>query len=667
MNSNSINSKQLKTLECPTLEEQNLKWTRILESFKTNDKIKLLVESKDYTLISSKLFQRKNEDKHSINPIYVLKVKDNRNNNLECKLILKIFDDHPFLEHCVINAVSILNYLKINRKIPVPDVISYSDNDCETNLIGCKYILMSKVKGKLLGDLFSKASDIPESLLTQLIGIYNEMKSIKMNNCQKIGHFNENMEIISKSCRENVLSNDETFLSYFNSQMNWIMKEMSKIEYYKQMIKETNDFAEALNLICKNNYSLNNLNFQDEITLCNLNINKWTILVDEENLQITALIDWDQAYWGFDHVGLNIFDSLGFKNNSCLHEESNSIKIRNYLDGLVEKSKMLVFYYCSNWFKVYNCTLIGHFEHWYALLKGDLYLSDMYFDILNSYQENKKDFEFDIITNDEWNTLESCSFKQQNEEMKKVLDSLNNEKFKCLAESVGFKLKKGHIFQHDNGIVNSIFVLNVEDDQFNQKQLFLKIADTHHFFKTKKVTNEVGVLNYLFKNTNIPVPKVLSFSNDSRTSLIGCEYILLEKVEGQNLRELLNEKYKCIDNLPEKIIDNMLELFKEFKKIKINEKKIGNFDLDMNVIDSFGPNVMKCDSFLQYMMEQFEWSINQMSKVKALKKLASKTDHFCKTINEIVKENKDLDDLNFNDEMALNHGDLHPGILIFSY
>ncbi len=203
MNSNSINSKQLKTLECPTLEEQNLKWTRILESFKTNDKIKLLVESKDYTLISSKLFQRKNEDKHNINPIYVLKVKDNRNNNLECKLILKIFDDHPFLEHCVINAVSILNYLKINRKIPVPDVISYSDNDCETNLIGCKYILMSKVKGKLLGDLFSKASDIPESLLTQLIGIYNEMKSIKMNNCQKIGYFNENPVLTGLFCSKN--------------------------------------------------------------------------------------------------------------------------------------------------------------------------------------------------------------------------------------------------------------------------------------------------------------------------------------------------------------------------------------------------------------------------------------------------------------------------------
>lgn len=70
--------------------------------------------------------------------------------------------------------------------------------------------------------------------------------------------------------------------------------------------------------------------------------------------------------------------------------------------------------------------------------------------------------------------------------------------------------------------------------------MILRIANPHKFWERGRTENEVAVLKYVAKNTSIPVPRVWSYSIDKAISFIGCQYILMDKLPGVTLNELLD-------------------------------------------------------------------------------------------------------------------------------
>jgi len=296
-------------------------------------------------------------------------------------------------------------------------------------------------------------------------------------------------------------------------------------------------------------------------------------------------------------------------------------------------------------------------KHWFNELSVNLAFSGLFLDSLREFKIDK-DFKYFEITAKELELLENPSFKSQLDEKKKI--SLTENKIRKLIESIDLKFKSFEIMNHNNGIVNGIYLIKVEENQ-SEDELILKISDTHPWFTSNKVANEVGVINYLKHHSKIPVPLILSYSNDKQTSLLGCEYILMKKVKGRVLRELIDEKFQNVNQLPEKIIDQMLCLLKELNSIKFKEEKLGNFDLSMNIVSDVWPEVEPCEKFLELINKRIDWSIKEMKKIKIYKELVKKIELFQENLNKIAKENSDLDDFNFNDKMSLVHGDLHAG------
>jgi len=300
-NINLITKEELNSLDCPTVETQENSWNAIMKLFDNDEtRLKLLVESLGYGFVRSKLFKPSKEDKSNYNPIYILTVEDE--NQSEIKLILKIAEPHPFLERKnVTNEVAVINYLRQHSKIPVPLILSYS-NDKQTSLLGCEYILMKKIEGKFLREIFKTPDEMPDDLKIQLLDFYKELKLIKINGEQKIGHFNDKMQITPCYLIDNKVyaTNKEhkDYLSHFKTMMEWILKEMNKVEKFLKLAQALHEFTQELTRICENNTHLNNLNLQDEMSIFNSAINGWNILIDEKVNKITAFTDWQYAFYG---------------------------------------------------------------------------------------------------------------------------------------------------------------------------------------------------------------------------------------------------------------------------------------------------------------------------------------------------------------------------------
>lgn len=362
---------------------------------------------------------------------------------------------------------------------------------------------------------------------------------------------------------------------------------------------------------------------------------------------LNDIFDGKEKYKLFNELNI---ETLGWYNQSV------SKKIRKFLEEILTATNMLAFY-SSNWFLVHECTVQNHLKYWSGRLNEKLVFSDFFLDSLKEYKVGDKSFDYFLVTPEEDELLENSTYEKQLEAVKNISKMLNEERIRNLIESLDLTFKSFEALNHDNGIVNVIFLIKAEKNQL-QIELVLKLGDPHPFFAGKKTANEVGVINYLKENTTIPVPTIRSYSVNKETSHLGCEYILMDKVKGRILRELIQEKFQDVNNLPEKLIDQMINICRELKTVKFSGEKIGSFDLNMNIIPltQNGPNIEQCDNYLELIDKQLHWEIKEMNKIQVYTKLANRLESFRTNLNQIVEDN-----LNFNDEMSLVHGDLHAG------
>ena len=157
----------------------------------------------------------------------------------------------------------------------------------------------------------------------------------------------------------------------------------------------------------------------------------------------------------------------------------------------------------------------------------------------------------EIITDDELASLECPRVEKQLIEWNDILISLSEDKLKSLIESIGLRYSSSQLVKENKEFNNNpYFLINAVEKKVGnaEKQLILKITDPHPFFRRKKTANEVSIINYIKQNSKIPVPTILSYSKNKKTSMIGCEYILMTKIKGKPLRE----EFKAAEEIPEK-------------------------------------------------------------------------------------------------------------------
>jgi Ser/Thr protein kinase RdoA (MazF antagonist) len=97
-------------------------------------------------------------------------------------------------------------------------------------------------------------------------------------------------------------------------------------------------------------------------------------------------------------------------------------------------------------------------------------------------------------------------------------------------------------------------VINVE---FDKKPSKLPKEVVVKIFRTKNIVHEINILNRL-KNQNFNVPRILSYQKP---------YLILEKVNGTNLCDFINEKLKGTQNLDELDSKERNEIIQSIEKL----------------------------------------------------------------------------------------------------
>lgn len=280
----------------------------------------------------------------------------------------------------------------------------------------------------------------------------------------------------------------------------------------------------------------------------------------------------------------------------------------------------------------------------------------------NSVDWNKYDDLMNEIDDCELKSLECPTHDCQQTEWDRILTGLD-EKIERLIESIDCKLVDWNFFDKSCGVINKIYILNVNKRSDGKNiQLVLRIINPHLFWKKTRVSNEVAIMSYLKLNTTIPVPTIVSFSCDETTSLLGCEYILMEKMAGVILSELTDKV--TADELHETVIDQMIDYFRQLRFIRpvqMEPDKIGSFDLSLKLTNynQDGPPVPVCDNYFQFVDFQLAWASREAKKLKKYQSLAESIENTRRDLNQVVTSNKHLNNLNFDDEMTVFHGDLN--------
>ncbi|KAL9644068.1 hypothetical protein ABK040_005535 [Willaertia magna] len=146
-------------------------------------------------------------------------------------------------------------------------------------------------------------------------------------------------------------------------------------------------------------------------------------------------------------------------------------------------------------------------------------------------------------------------------------------------------------FSESEGTINPIYFIVVKNkDNGGLQDVVFKLMNTHQYFKCLKTNNSIHFMtlidHYNGKNSDnkIPVPKIYSYSCDVKTSPIGLEYILMERVKGQPLSNVWD---KLNRNEKESIVEQILKTSLTLRTVKTetnNNYKIGSLcDLNLKV------------------------------------------------------------------------------------
>ena len=292
------------------------------------------------------------------------------------------------------------------------------------------------------------------------------------------------------------------------------------------------------------------------------------------------------------------------------------------------------------------------FDNYFSLIKSD---ND------NDNNELRKSLLVEI-TDEELESLECPTIQKQIDDLNHLMSLLTESKIKAFIESLKYEMISMKHHTESNGIINNIIFIECKEKHhpFNEKKFVLKISNPFKAWKKLKTRHEAVITKYLKQNTTIPVPDIIAYSCDSETSPLNCEFILMEFLEGKILQEVIS---KNVDELPQTIIDQFVDILKQLKSLQINQNKIGRFDENMNIVPN-GPDWIVSDNFLECFEYSMKYLIKELRKFNKYRHIADDYEDFLNKLIKIVNENPSLDKLNFNDKMSICHNDLNPSNIL---
>lgn len=283
----------------PKLDESD--WDRIVVNINF-ESLKNLLVLINFELVNFNLYS---ESYGFINRIYLLKANDESGNLQE--LILRVTNPHALMGSGRTEyEAKAVQYIKDNTDIPVPKIYHYS-NVSENSPIGCEYILMERLRGKLLLEALPKdPSKMPEVIYTQMIDIVRKLSHLDIN-------------------KMNFISKNEDYLYNLNFSLKSIYCQFGLFSETKKIGERIEQIRAQLISFLINNKNGNILECDDVKTIHHGDLNSRNILVDPNTFTITGILDWEFMNYDYDN---KIFDFF-----ADWYDESH----KSFIESMVNK------------------------------------------------------------------------------------------------------------------------------------------------------------------------------------------------------------------------------------------------------------------------------------------------------------------------------------------
>jgi aminoglycoside phosphotransferase (APT) family kinase protein len=255
------------------------------------------------------------------------------------------------------------------------------------------------------------------------------------------------------------------------------------------------------------------------------------------------------------------------------------------------------------------------------------------------------------------NFIEHPSYLEQIHDIDLILSKLTMENMNKLLERFRLKCISFERLQ-TSGQINLIFNLKAQSNTLSSIEFILKISNPHRYWKEYRTKNEVYTMQYLIEHTTIPIPKIIDYSNDAKTSILSCEYILMEKIQGNTLESV-------IENMPNQtLVITAMELtdyVKQLRQINFPQmNRIGSFSnkqmfLGGSIED--GPTLGPFNTLKEYIIEHLQWAIK---RIQTDEQLFQHGKHLIDSLEKIIHDAEtDLNLLNPKIKFHITHTDLN--------
>ena len=214
-----------------------------------------------------------------------------------------------------------------------------------------------------------------------------------------------------------------------------------------------------------------------------------------------------------------------------------------------------------------------------------------------------------------------------------------------------------------SGRINILYSLKTQTTDSAQIDLILKLSNPHRYWKRCGTQNEVYAMRYVHEKTNIPVPKVLDYSDDSSSSLLGCEFILMEKVYGHTLESVIEA---MTDNILTVTIAEMMNYIRQLRELPLpHTDRIGSFiseEMDVGGLLHDGPSLVSFGTPRDLIVAQLQWSIERIRTDPNLIRIGN---HLLSPLQRVIDTAEADHRLVSTDRTyRLTHTDLNPSNII---
>ena len=249
------------------------------------------------------------------------------------------------------------------------------------------------------------------------------------------------------------------------------------------------------------------------------------------------------------------------------------------------------------------------------------------------------------------------SYVDQCQSFELILSKLTLENMNKLVQPYEYECLSFQRLQ-TSGRVNLIFNLKCQTKTHLPIEFILKVCNPHCYWTKYRTKNEVYAMKYLFEHTNIPIPKILDYSDDVNTSVLSCEYILMEKINEPTLESVIDQ---LSDEILIQIALKITDYVQQLRQIKFSHiNQIGSFSSREMLLGGTiedGPILGPFKNLQEYLIKHLQWSIRRIQTDEQLNQLANHLIVSLEQIIEIAKADPNL--LNEQIQYRFTHTDLN--------